>query len=165
MTFQRFCRKTFRRKHHESIRIDRPPGQGEELNVLGVAVRFLCHAEETQRARSLMENVIPRDAGPPPHDHPLDEAYFVTAGEVEFQIGERRERVGAGDFVYAPAGTLHAFHGVSETPARMLIFDAPAHSEAFFKEVDHEVTELPPDLSKVPEIGARHRIRFARSAT
>jgi mannose-6-phosphate isomerase-like protein (cupin superfamily) len=139
-------------------------GEGEELHVLGTAVRFLCRAGDTQRAWSLMENVIPK-AGPPPHDHPWDEAYFVTAGEVEFEIAERRERVRAGDFAYAPAGTLQAFHGVSEAPARMLIFDTPAHAEAFFREVDREVTELPRDLPKVVEIGARHKIRFARSAT
>jgi hypothetical protein len=43
----------------------------------------------------------------------------------------------------------------------MLIFDAPAHSEAFFKAVDREVTELPRDMSKLPEIGDRHGLRFA----
>ncbi|HEX4886377.1 MAG TPA: cupin domain-containing protein [Casimicrobiaceae bacterium] len=138
--------------------------EGETLRVLGVGVRFVCRAEATKHAWSLMETVIPKDAGPPPHDHPWDEAYFVTAGEVEFEIGGRRERVRAGDFVYAPGGTLHAFHGVSEAPARMLIFDAPAHAEAFFKDVDREVTDLPRDLAKVPGIGERHGLRFARRA-
>jgi len=135
-------------------------GEGEILNVLGVAVRFLCRAEDTGKAWSLMENVIPENSGPPPHHHPWDEAYFVIAGEVEFQIGERRERVRAGDFVYAPGGTVHAFHGVSKTPARLLIFDAPAHAEAFFKNVDKEVTEIPRDLAKLPEIGERHGLSF-----
>lgn len=139
-------------------------GEGEELNVLGVGVRFVCRAEDTGHAWSLMETVIPRDSGPPPHDHPWDEAYFVTSGEVEFQIGERRERVRAGDFVYAPGGTVHAFHGVSEAPARMLIFDAPAHAEAFFKEVDREVKQVPGDLAKLPAIGQRHQLRFLAPA-
>jgi len=130
--------------------------EGETLNILGVSVRFLCRAEDTHQAWSLMENVIPTDAGPPPHSHPWDEGYFVTAGEVEFQIGDQLERVRAGDFVYAPGGTVHAFRGVSKTPAHMLIFDAPAHMEGFFKEVDREVTKLPADLAKLPEIGTRH---------
>lgn len=136
-------------------------GEGEALTVLGVGVRFVCRAEDTRSAWSLMETIIPKNAGPPPHHHPWDEAYFVTAGEVEFEIGGRRERVRAGDFVYAPGGTLHAFRGVSEPPARMLIFDAPAHAEAFFKDVDREVAELPRDLPKVSEIGARHGLHFA----
>ena len=135
-------------------------GEGETLKVLGVDLRFLCRAEDTNRAWSLMENIIPENAAPPPHSHPWDEAYFVTAREVEFQIGERRERVRAGEFVYAPGGTVHAFHGVSKEPARMLIFDAPAHAEAFFKDVDSEVTAVPRDLPKLPQIGARHGLNF-----
>ena len=135
-------------------------GEGETLKVLGVDLRFLCRAEDTNRAWSLMENRIPENAGPPMHRHPWDEAYFVISGEVEFQIGERQERVRAGEFVYAPGGTPHAFHGVSKEPARMLIFDAPAHAESFFKDVDREVTDVPRDLPKLSEIGSRHGLEF-----
>lgn len=135
-------------------------GEGEVLDVLGVSVRFLCRAADTQNAWSLMENVIPLNAGPPPHHHPWGEAYLVTTGEVEFLIGTRRERVRAGDFIYAPADTVHAFHGASETPARMLIFDAPAHAELFFKDIHREVEELPRDLAKIRQIGERHAVTF-----
>jgi hypothetical protein len=55
--------------------------------------------------------------------------------------------VRGGEFVYAPAGTEHAFHGVSDMPARLPIFDAPAHTEAFFREIDREIRDLPRDLS------------------
>jgi quercetin dioxygenase-like cupin family protein len=135
-------------------------GEGEQMSVLGCGVRFLCHAKQTGEAWSLMETEIPKDAGPPPHHHPWDEAYYVVEGEVSFEFGGRSELVKPGDFIYAPAGTLHAFHGVSDRPARMLIFDAPAHAEDFFKEVEREVTELPRDLPKVPEIGKRHQLYF-----
>jgi quercetin dioxygenase-like cupin family protein len=138
--------------------------EGEQLKAMGVGVRFVCRGEETQGAWSLMECVIPKDHGPPPHEHPWDEAYFVTSGEVEFDTGGRKERVKAGDFVYAPAGKAHGFRGASDEPARMLIFDAPSHTEGFFKDLEREVKELPRDLPKVPAIGARHKIRFlARS--
>jgi uncharacterized RmlC-like cupin family protein len=79
---------------------------------------------------------------------------------VEFEIEGRRERVGAGDFVYAPAGATHAFQGASKEPARMLIFDAPAHAKSFFKDVDREVREFPRDLAKLPQIGERHELVF-----
>jgi uncharacterized RmlC-like cupin family protein len=68
--------------------------------------------------------------------------------------------VGSGDFLYVPGGTVHGFRGASETPARMLIFDAPAHAEGFFRDVEREVTEMPRDLAKVPVIGQRHGIEF-----
>jgi quercetin dioxygenase-like cupin family protein len=136
--------------------------EGEQLDVMGARLKFLCTADKTEKKWSLMEAVLPRHAGPPPHEHPWDEAYYVVEGEVRFSLGDRVELVKAGDFIYAPGGTLHAFQGASETPARLLVFDAPAHAEAFFREVDREVKVLPRDMAKVPEIGDRHQLRFVR---
>lgn len=130
------------------------------LHVLGTQVRFLCESNETKGAWSLMEVMLPRDAGPPPHTHSWDEGYFVTEGEVEFSVGNRSFAAKSGDFVYTPGGTLHGFRGVSVKPARVLIFDAPAHAAAFFRRVDQEVGELPRDLPKVLEIGVSTGIHF-----
>lgn len=130
-------------------------GEGEVLNVLGTGLRFVCRADDTKNAWSAMENELPENYGPPLHQHPWDEAYYVIEGDVEFQIGEERTRVTKGDFVYTPAGMPHAFRGVSKTPARVLIFDAPAFMESYFKELDREVKVLPQDLAKVPEIAGR----------
>ena len=134
-------------------------GEGESLRVLGAGVKFLCEADKTDRAWSLMEVALPRDGGPPPHTHPWGEAYYVLEGEVDFELEGRHHVVHAGDFIYAPGGTLHGFKGRLEQPARLLIFDAPAHAEAFFREVDQEV-KGPADMPKVPLIGSRHQILF-----
>lgn len=134
--------------------------EGETMGVLGAQVRFLCPADATGRAWSLMEAVLPLHAGPPAHEHPWDEAYYVVEGEVRFTVDGKVQTVKAGDFIYAPGGTVHAFQGASEQPARMLVFDAPGHAEQFFRDVDREVRRIPDDLAKVPEIGARHRLRF-----
>src|SRR5215475_3571775 len=95
-------------------------GQAQALNVLGTQVRFLCESQHTGNAWSLMELVVPRDAGPPPHQHDWDEACFITAGEVCFTLGTDMVTARPGDFVYAPRGTLHGFRGASAEPARML---------------------------------------------
>jgi quercetin dioxygenase-like cupin family protein len=136
-------------------------GQGRELNVIGTKVRFLCDAGQTGRAWSAMEVVLPKDTGPPPHNHAWDEAYYVLAGKVQFMLGTDTVLAGEGDFIYAPGGAPHGFRGVSESPARLLILDAPAHAGGFFADVDREVTQIPQDLTKVPEIGRRHGIHFA----
>jgi quercetin dioxygenase-like cupin family protein len=129
------------------------------LDAAGVALRFVCGPRDTRGAWSLIENLVPVGAGPPPHHHPWDEAYFVIEGEVEFRIGDSVLRVRAGDFAYAPANTVHAFHGVSEAPARMLVFDAPAHAEAFFRDVDRELRRTR-DVTQLPAIGDRHGVQF-----
>lgn len=134
-------------------------GEGETLEVLGTRVRFLCAAAKTGHAWSLMELAIPKHGGPPPHDHPWDEAYYVIEGQVRFSVAGQEQIVKAGEFLYAPAGTLHGFQGFSEVPARMLIFDCPGHAESFFRDVDHEV-KGPSDMDKVLEIGERNQIHF-----
>lgn len=138
--------------------------EGQTLEVLGTRVRFLCDADRTDAAWSLLEVSIPRDAGAPPHSHDWDEAYFVTSGAVEFMLGSDTVMVGAGDFLYAPGGTMHSFRGASEEDARMLVFDAPAHAADFFKDIDREVRG-PADMARVPAIGDRHGVRFAPPAT
>lgn len=136
-------------------------GHGESLNVMGAGVRFLCTGDRTDKAWSLMEVDLPEGSGPPPHHHPWDEAYYVVAGRVRFSIEGKDQVVGTGDFIYAPGGTVHGFQAISTEPARMLIFDAPAHAESFFREVDQEV-KGPDDMPKVPLIGSRHQIEFLR---
>jgi quercetin dioxygenase-like cupin family protein len=136
----------------------------QPLHVLGTQVRFLCEGHRTNNVWSLMEVTLPRDAGPPPHSHRWDEAYFVIEGEVAFSAGDQRCTASAGDFVYTPGGVVHGFRGASLRPARVLIFDAPAHAGAFFKRVDREVMELPRDLPKVLDIGESTGIRFLQPA-
>lgn len=130
------------------------------LEVLGTQVRFLVEAQRTSGAWSLMEVAIPLNSGPPAHNHSWDEAYFITEGTVEFTVGGKQFTATAGDFIYTPGGVAHGFRGTSAQPAHMLIFDAPAHAAAFFKQVDREVRDLPRDLPKVLEIGKNTGIHF-----
>ena len=135
-------------------------GEGEELSVLGTKVRFLLEAAKTNHSFSLMEVELPKDQGPPPHDHPWDEAYYIVDGDVWFMVQNKEQVFSTGDFVYAPGGTLHSFRGAGEKPARVLVFDAPATAEGFFRDAAREIVTYPDDLIKVPEIGARYQLRF-----
>jgi len=135
-------------------------GERAPLNVLGMPLRFLCDARETGGAWSLFEEEVPRGMGPPPHRHDWDEAYYILEGEVDFEIDGQAVTSKAGDFNYLPRNTVHGFKGASSSPARVLIFAAPAHASDFFEEVNDEVRTLPEDLAKIPEIGRRHGIHF-----
>lgn len=135
-------------------------GERAPLNVLGMPLRFLCDSRETGGAWSLFEEQVPHGMGPPPHKHDWDEAYYILDGEVDFEIDGQLVKSRGGDFNYLPRNTVHAFKGGSVSPARVLIFAAPAHASEFFEEVNREVRTLPEDLAKVPEIGERHGIHF-----
>jgi quercetin dioxygenase-like cupin family protein len=136
------------------------PGEGESLSVLGAGVRFLCEAARTDHGFSVMEVTLPEGAGPPPHDHPWDEAYYVLEGKVRFEIGDEIAVFGPGEFAYTPGGLVHAFSGASAQPSRVLVFDAPAAAEGFFREVDAENRAHPESAPDVVAIGLRHRMRF-----
>jgi len=135
-------------------------GEGTTLNVLGMPLRFLCDAKDTQGAWSLMEEEIAIGQGPPPHRHDWDEAYYILDGALDFEIDGEPVRVAAGEFAHLPRQTVHSFKGGSQDPAHVLIFAAPAHSSDFFHDVNREVQVIPEDLSKVPGIGQRHGIEF-----
>jgi quercetin dioxygenase-like cupin family protein len=47
--------------------------------------------------------------GPRLHRHPYDETWVVHDGNLTFQLGEDRFRVGPGDIVIAPPGAPHKF--------------------------------------------------------
>lgn len=135
-------------------------GEREALNVLGMPLRMLCEARETGGAWSLFEEEVPLGMGPPPHRHDWDEAYYILDGEVDFELDGTAVRSSAGDFNYLPRNTVHGFKGASSSPARVLIFAAPAHGSEFFQEINAEVRALPDDLAKIPDIGERHGIHF-----
>ena len=135
-------------------------GEGESMSVLGAGVRFLLPAEKTDHSFSLMEVELPKDQGPPPHDHPWDEAYYILAGNVWFLVGYKEQVFSTGDFIYAPGGVVHSFRGAGDKPARVLVMDAPATAEGFFREANREIVNIPEDLSKVPAIGLKHGVHF-----
>ena len=132
------------------------------LPVLGTNVRFLLEAERTENHFSLMEVELPEGQGPPPHDHPWDEAYYIIEGKVWFLVGENEQIVAAGDFLYVPGNTVHSFRGIGKTGARVLVLDVPATAGGFFKEASREIKNFPDDISKVPAIGAKYGMRFLR---
>ena len=134
--------------------------EGDLLKILGTQVRFLCTGKNTAGGFSVLEVELPIGSGAPPHHHPWDEAYYILAGTIDFMLGDKTMEVTTGDFLYAPGGTIHSFSGLSDKPAKMLVFDSPADSEGFFKDVDAEVKTLPEDLEKVSDIGKRHQFTF-----
>jgi quercetin dioxygenase-like cupin family protein len=135
-------------------------GDVSPLHVMGAEVSFLCPADRTGNAWSVMECTAPLHMGPPPHHHEWDEAYYIIEGSVKFSLDGKDIVLGAGEFVLIPGGTVHGFTGASERTARMLILDTPAHAEGFFVDAAREVKAIPQDLPKVPGIGERHGIHF-----
>jgi quercetin dioxygenase-like cupin family protein len=102
-------------------------------------------------------------AGPPPHAHPWDEAFYVIDGAVDFDCGGTKKTVTAGGFVHVPAGMVHAFRYASPT-ARILGVTSGEGASAMFSDVDHECGASP-DMNKVIAVLKRHRVKLGSQSS
>lgn len=59
------------------------------------------------------------------HDHPLEEAYLILAGEVEAIFDGTAYRLGRGDFGWAGVGCVHEFRNIGAGHVRWLETQAP----------------------------------------
>jgi quercetin dioxygenase-like cupin family protein len=136
-------------------------GEGETIKALGSEITFL-HREAG--AWSLMQMSAPRGRGAPPHEHDFSESYYVLSGSLALTLGGQEVALGAGEFVHIPGGTVHGFKGTSDAPTQFLVLQSPGDADEFFRACARELTKLPADLARVPEIGERYGIRVAPSA-
>lgn len=61
----------------------------------------------------------------PPHTHDREEVLTALAGSLKVTLGDRAQRLAAGDTVIIPAGTTHRIENAGDQPAEWLII-APA---------------------------------------
>src|ERR1700734_4312456 len=93
---------------------------------MGILWSPLTSGESTRGAYSLMEQLMPAKAGPPPHVHDQgEEVFYILDGEMALQLGEQVVIGTSGQLVRIPAGTPHAF-AVRTATARVLNFYVPA---------------------------------------
>lgn len=99
----------------------------------GGPLTFKVRGEQTNGSLTAFENVIAPGDGPPLHVHAgEDEAWYVLAGELRFQLGDERAAAPAGSFVFVPRGTPHCFVNAAGEPARILVLFTPSGMERFF---------------------------------
>jgi mannose-6-phosphate isomerase-like protein (cupin superfamily) len=98
---------------------------------------FKVGTADTDGRLFVVEHTHLLHGGPPLHMHPHQEEWFyVMEGEVAFQVGEQRVKLGPGESVLGPRGVPHTFAAVSPTPGRLLIAFSPAgQMERFFREI------------------------------
>jgi len=106
-------------------------------------------SEETGGAFFLFEDELERGKLTPLHVHPdTDETIYVLEGEILTQIDGREKRIGTGGMTFAPRGTPHAFMVLSEV-ARLLCFQTPGSSEAFYRGASDPISDDGPGADAV----------------
>ncbi len=102
---------------------------------------MLADTEDTGGRWSIMEQLLPKGAGPPPHKHLWsDETFYILDGEITFLIEGEIRSARKGSFVSVARNTRHAFRVDSDT-ARFLNGYTPASMEAMIAELGKRTNE------------------------
>lgn len=95
-----------------------------------VDILWLILADESQTggALTMMEQVCPKNSGPPPHFHAQQESYYILEGQMTVLAGGKELVATQGSFLNVPPHTVHSFRVDTET-CRMLNMYTPAGFE------------------------------------
>jgi len=106
---------------------------------------ILASGEDTKGAFSMMEELCPKDSGPPPHRHDQFEFFYILDGQITFLVEGEEIQGTAGSIVTIPAGSTHSFRVDTET-ARGLNLYVPAGFERMITELAEPAPQrsLPP---------------------
>jgi uncharacterized RmlC-like cupin family protein len=70
-----------------------------------------------------------------------DECFYLLEGELEIEVGGKRVKVRAGDFVHAPRGVPHTYCNTGSGHAKMIATFTPAGMEGWFEKSLDPVSE------------------------
>ena len=126
----------------------------QALNVVGEQITVLASGDQTG-SYEVFHQAGPEGSGPPPHNHPWDEAFYVTRGEIAFGVGDQEAVARPGTFVHVPAGTTHWFR-FGAGGGEMVSLTSRAGAARMFAEFDREIAPDKPDLARLVEVAGRH---------
>ena len=131
-------------------RVDAPTVSASMATALlaysGIAVKMLVN-ERLGAALHTMFMVEYQPGGvAQPHDHPLEETYYMLEGEVEAMADGDVFTLGPGDVFWTSVGCVHAFHHKSDGRVRWLETQSPQppanHSYRFNRDWDYLAERL-----------------------
>ncbi|WP_353069055.1 cupin domain-containing protein [Tunturibacter empetritectus] len=105
----------------------------------------LADGNQTGNSFSLLEELCPKDSGPPPHTHTQTEIFYLLDGEITFLVDGKEIKGKGGSAVTVPPGVAHSFRVDSET-CRLLNLYVPAGFERSIVELAEPAKQrtLPP---------------------
>jgi len=121
------------------MRIARNSDREVEVWRDGVDTRVFASSSQGSHQLAVFEQVCQPGIGAPPHLHVVEEVLRVIEGTATVTVGEDEATLGAGDAVTIPAGIVHGFTNVGETPLRVLAILASPVFEARYVEPERDV--------------------------
>ena len=135
----------------------RPQDRERALSVVGCGITVLASNERTGSYEITFQTGA-EGMGPPPHNHPWDEAFFVVEGIVHFTLDGKEVHAEAGTLIHIPAGTSHGFAFGAGGGKMLELTGSGGGATRMFKAVDAEIPPGPPDVDLLVRVLARHQV-------
>jgi len=136
-------------------------GQGKKFNVLGHSITAILAKQNTGGNYYVFECITPPGLGIPPHVHDReDELIFVAEGEFGIMLGDKHFQAKAGDEIFFPKHSPHAFQNIGSKAGKTIWTVVPGGN---FEEFFDKLAALPagePDLKVVAEIFATYGMKI-----
>ncbi len=131
-----------------------PADAPNSLKVVGEEITVLASGARTG-SYEIFRQSGPENSGPPPHNHPWDEAFYVVAGEIAFGFDGKEMIAAPGTLVHLPAGSTHWFR-FGKGGGEMISMTSRAGAAQMFTDFDRQISPENPDLGKLVEVGRLH---------
>ncbi|GAA3761608.1 cupin domain-containing protein [Terriglobus aquaticus] len=110
---------------------------------------------------SILTEVAPPQAGPPPHIHTMEDEFLMPlSGSFEIFDGTEWSPMPAQGY-HTPRGTLHTWRNSGQEPAKLLIMATGDSFDVFIEKLVG--LNIPRDLQRLVEISAEHGISYVLS--
>jgi quercetin dioxygenase-like cupin family protein len=129
--------------------------------VLGHSITAILAKQNTGGNYYVFECITPPGLGIPPHVHDReDELIYVAEGEFGIMLGDKNFKASAGDEIFFPKHTPHAFQNIGSKAGKTIWTVVPGGN---FEEFFDKLGTLPagnPDLKIVAEIFATYGMKI-----
>ena len=141
------------------------PQEQPVLKIGQLEIRYLMDGTLTGAGVGMFELTVPPGARvPPAHSHSgNEEIVYVLEGTLRYSVDAETRDLKAGERMYTPRGSVHAFSNPHDRPAKALIILTPDIGLKYFREVA-EVASAPggPNPAKMAEVMSRYGLVLAR---
>ena len=138
------------------------------IQIGGLEINYLIDGTQSGAGMGVFElTVAPGARVPPAHSHrDNEELVYVLEGCLRYSVDGEMRDLTAGDRMYTPKGSVHAFANPHDVPAKALIILTPDIGAQYFRDIA-EVVKTPggPNPQAMAEIMGRYGLTLAKPAS
>ena len=118
------------------------PQEQPVVRIGGLEIRYLVDGTVSGAGMGVFELTVPAGARvPPAHSHTgNEEIVYVLEGVLRYRVGDETRDLRAGERMYTPKGSVHAFSNPHGATARALIMLTPDIGAQYFRDIADVVT-------------------------